>query len=101
MSLDYEIVKDLPERVINELAVLEDRARRAEIALRRERRRVAELRDEVALLRTVVTEVQALAAELQERAQQIASDATEAAAAVEGRLRHLLVVQDPARQNTV
>lgn len=84
---------DLPDKVLNEFAILEDRAQRAERQLERERRRVLELRDEVTVLRELVSEIEHLAKQLQERAQTVAREATEDATAIENRLRHLLVMQ--------
>jgi hypothetical protein len=93
MPLGEQWIRDLPVEVINELAILEDRALRAEDAARRERSRTKELHDEVALLRECIGEVEALAQELQTHAERLAREAKLDAQAIEGRLRHLLVMR--------
>lgn len=93
MPLNADQVKALPEEVLNELAILEDRALRAEQQLDVERSRARELRDEVAVLREVVDDSRALAEELMEHAQQLARQAADEAESVEAHLAHLLATQ--------
>lgn len=93
MPLGADLIAELPEPVLNELAILEDRAIRAERLLDNMRDRNRELRAEAIHLRDVIGEVELLAQEFQKRAQRLAGEAEQDAQAVEKRLRHLLVLQ--------
>jgi hypothetical protein len=93
MPLSDETINELPQNVINEMAILEDRALCAEGQLIQKTRRLAELTDEVAKLRGEIGLLLDLATTLQEFAQAIAETARIEAARVEEQLRHFLVVQ--------
>jgi hypothetical protein len=93
MPLSDETINALPQNVINEMAILEDRALRAEGQLTHKTRQLAALTDEVAKLRGEVGLLLDLAAALQEFAQTIADSASVEARRVEQELRHFLVVQ--------
>jgi len=88
-----DILQDLPERVVNELAILEDRAIRAETSLARREERVHDLVIEVNKLRTEMMEMTDLAQGLQEAAQNLAIAAEAESTKIEGQLRRLLVLQ--------
>lgn len=95
MSVDTHLEKllaDLPEQVVNELAILEDRALRAEQHADRISGRVAELQNENGMLRAALDELRGLAYLLKARAEQTSEQAAGDAEAIEEALRHALVV---------
>lgn len=86
MPISDKLVRELPTEVINELAILEDRALRAEEKAGRQAERITELQDEVGDLRDQVQTLAGLASELLNRA---AGDVR----MIEDALRRVLVVQ--------
>jgi hypothetical protein len=87
MPLPENVLYGLPSQVVNELAILEDRALRAEGQLANSVRRVTEMEDEISKLRDEIALLFQLGVEVQEAAQRLA------ACNVEQRLRRFLVVQ--------
>jgi predicted nuclease with TOPRIM domain len=79
MPISDKLVRELPQEVINELAILEDRAIRAEGKVGHQAERIDELQDEVTTLREIRDELVELAQTLQ--------------GTIEHKLRHVLVVQ--------
>ena len=93
MPLPEHITRYLSDEVINELAILEDRALRAEQALAVKSRQLLDMQNEMSKLRDEVDSMASLAQELQIAAQGLASKAEDEAASIEEQLRRLLVLQ--------
>ena len=86
------LLEGLPDQVVNELAILEDRALRAEQRANQLDDRLTELRTENGTLRNALDELRGLAYQLKTRAEENAAEATGAVEAIEDSLRHVLVV---------
>jgi hypothetical protein len=93
MPLPDNLIAALPHEVLNELAILEDRALRAESQLATRTAHLTELELEIGKLRGEVGLLLQLATETQEFAQEIAEGAKVEAGRVEAQLRKFLVVQ--------
>lgn len=85
MPISDKLARELPREVINELAILEDRALRAEEKANHQAERITELQDEVETLREIREELTELARDLLNRA---AGDVR----VIEDKLRRVLVV---------
>ena len=93
MPLPEEIVRGLPDAVINELAIYEDRAIRAEQALAVKTEQVAGMQRELHKARDEVDAMAALANELKTAAADLATTAQVEMVSIEEQLRRLLVLQ--------
>lgn len=93
MPLDWDILRGLPKEVVNELAILEDRALRAESMLEHYTARTHDLQQEVGLLRTALTSLEDVAKDLLGRATELAERAQEDQEHIEQALRDVIVQQ--------
>jgi ABC-type phosphate transport system ATPase subunit len=93
MPLSDDTIVSLSQEALNELAILEDRALRAEGQYAAASRKLTELQAEITKLREEVGMLLQLSTELQEFAQGMADDARIEAGRVEEQLRRFLVVQ--------
>jgi hypothetical protein len=93
MPLPRELTDRLAAEVVNELAILEDRAIRAEGALERSRERAVELEGQVASMRDEVDLLRTLAEELQQATKTLVEEAARQHVNIEKELRRLLVLQ--------
>jgi SMC interacting uncharacterized protein involved in chromosome segregation len=93
MPLPENLIEGLPREAVNELAILEDRALRAEGQLSNSVRRMGEMEDEIAKLRSEVEMMLGLCHELEEFTERMSEAAHSEAAKVEQALRRFLVVQ--------
>jgi predicted nuclease with TOPRIM domain len=88
-----KLIAEMPPEIVAELAILEDRAIRAEGKVARQAEQIERLQSEVAWLREALQELQELAQGLQTRAGEVAEAAAADARSIEDKLRHLLVIQ--------
>jgi len=93
MPLPEELVRGLPDAVVNELAIYEDRAIRAEEALKVKTEQVAGMQAQLVKARDEVDAMTALASELKTAAVDLATQAQLESASIEEQLRRLLVLQ--------
>lgn len=86
MPISDKLARELPQEVVNELAILEDRAIRAEGKTGHQAERILELQEEIEKLRVTREELIEMANDLMNRA-------TADVHAIEDKLRHILALQ--------